>query len=363
MLTFALIKAHLQRAVLPTSATTRGQAPSFLNAAVGGVALAAPLFLSASRGQLPIGLDIALGALSVSRVSHANHLSSRLKAPWFAFVAASLAILSAYLLSGHGLWSEIATILLASCSVLLMRVSREVAIGVIRFMLFLIIFANALEATRVAGAVAIAIFVGVAWTALFVAVVELFATGTVVEQQASKAPPGTLNKLKRVGRELTHLSFWDFPLRLAIGLALSLVVRALLPQHHFGWITVTVALVTPRQFEIWPIRATQRTLGTLAGVIATGLTSMVTLPDHLLIVLLMLLGALRKWFEDQNYLAYSAVMAPLVLLLLTASHPGSYGLLLDRVLATLIGVALVLLSNLVAARTTASTALRGAQAC
>ncbi len=51
-------------------------------------------------------------------------------------------------------------------------------------------------------------------------------------------------------------------------------------------------------------------------------------------------------------------MAPLVLLLLTASHAGSYQLLNDRVLATLIGVALVLLSNLIAARTTAAGAPR-----
>ncbi len=355
MLSWVPIQQHLREALLPQH-KYQGQPCSLLNALLGGLAVAAPLILAAGQGQLPLGLGAALGALSVSRVSHANGLSNRLKAPLSAFLAASLSIGFAYLLSGRGLWSEIATILLASGSVLLMRFSREVAIGVIRFMLFLIIFANALETSSRPGGLALAIFAGIAWTALFVAVVAMFTPGDGAEQQPRKAQPGALSKLKRVARELQQRSFWDFPVRLAIGLFLSLGVRLLLPQHHFGWITVTVALVSPRQFEIWPLRATQRTLGTVAGVLATGLTLAVTFPQGVLIGLLIVLGALRKWFEDRNYLAYSAVMAPLVLLLLTASHAGSYELLYDRVLATLIGVALVLLSNLIAARTTAAGA-------
>jgi hypothetical protein len=362
VLSFALIKVHLQHAVVPQWGAKTGNLAALLNAVVGGLVIAAPLLLSAGRGQLPIGLGVALGALSVSRVSRASELSNRLKAPLLAFVAASLSILFAYLLSGDGLWSDLATILLASGSVLLIRFSREVAIGVIRFMLFLIIFSNALETSSSARWLAVAIFLGVTWTALLVAIVELFTAGAAVEQQSLKAQPGVLKQLKRVARELRHLSQWDFPLRLAVALSLSLLVRILMPQHHFGRITVTVALVTPRQFELWPIRATQRTLGTLAGVIATGFTFAVAFPNSVLIALLIMLGALRKWFEDRNYLAYSAVMAPLVLLLLAASHPASYGLLYDRISATLIGVTLVLLSNLLAARTTANAALRAAAA-
>jgi hypothetical protein len=352
MLSFILIQQHLRDALLPQH-KSQGHS-SLLNALVGGLAIATPLILSARQGQLSLGLGAALGALSMSRISHANRLSDRLHAPWSAFLAASLSIGFAYLLSGRGLWSEIATILLASGSVLLMRFSREVATGVIRFMLFLIIFANALESASRTGGLALAIFAGSAWTALLVAVVTIFAPLDGHEQQPPKTQPGALSKLKRMAREVKQRSFWDFPVRLSIGLFLSLGVRLLLPQHHFGWITVTVALVSPRQFEIWPLRATQRTLGTLAGVVATGLTLAITFPEGVLIGLLMVLAFLRKWYEDRNYLAYSAVMAPLVLLLLTASHAGSYQLLNDRVLATLIGVALVLLSNLIAARTTAA---------
>ena len=362
MLSFAVIKLHLQRALAPQHGAAGGHPASLLNAMVGGLVVAVPLLLAAGRGQLPIGLGVALGALSVSRVSRASHLSDRLKAPLHGFMAASLSILLAYLLSGYSLWSDLATVLLASSSVLLIRFSRQVAIGVIRFMLFLIIFGNALEAASSARGLAVAIFIGVSWTALLVAVIEFFAAPATAEQAPSKRQASLPSQLKRIARELTHLSQWDFPFRLAVGLSLSLVLRILMPQHHFGWITVTVALVTPRQFEIWPIRATQRTLGTLVGVIATGLTFAVTLPNGVLIGLVILLGALRKWFEDRNYLAYSAVMAPLVLLLLAANHPASYGLLYDRVLATLLGVLSVLISNLLAARTTAGNALAGVSA-
>ena len=355
MPSFASFTAHLKRATTAQRQEGDSHDKSWLNALAGGLAVAAPLILSSGRGQLPLGLGVALGALSVSRVNRASRLGHRLKAPLHAFAAASLSILFAWLLSGYGIWSDIATIVLASGSVLLIRFSREVAIGVIRFMLFLIIFGNALETSTFVSGLAVAIFVGIAWTALLVTVLEVFAAGVNAEAQPVKARAGALKQLRRVARELRQLSQWDFPFRLAVGLSLALLVRILMQQHHFGWITVTVALVTPRQFEIWPIRATQRTLGTIAGVIATGVTFAVTLPNSLLIVLLVALGALRKWFEDRNYLAYSAVMAPLVLLLLAANHPAAYGLLYDRVFATLIGVALVLLSNLLAARSTAKS--------
>ena len=52
----------------------------------------------------------------------------------------------------------------------------------------------------------------------------------------------------------------------------------------------------------------------------------------------------------RNYLAYSAVMTPLIILIIDAGRAPDIGLLLDRLVATLIGAALVVGANLLLMR-------------
>ncbi len=69
-----------------------------------------------------------------------------------------------------------------------------------------------------------------------------------------------------------------------------------------------------------------------------------------LIIGIGLLGGARPLLRERNYLAYSAVMAPLVLLLMDGTGPFGAAVLGDRLLATIIGAALVIATNWGAAK-------------
>jgi len=352
------IYAHLRQAWRRIDDQQDRAAAGMISAVVGGFAVAVPLLLTLHGMGLSAGLAMSLGALSVARVEGGENIRARLRGPAAALIATSLAIGVAANAAGHGLISQVVTVLVAAASVLLIRYSKEVAIGVIRFMLYLIIFANALEGARDPSGFAFVIFFGALWAGLFVMLVNLLKRGHGSPKNGStpdtskSREPTIRSRLARMRRELRQLSTWDFPCRLALGLCLSLVIRTQFITHHFAWITITIALLTPRQFEAWPVRATQRALGTLVGVVIAALLLLSGLGHPALIFVVLVLGSLRKWFEDRNYLAYSATMAPLVLLLLSASQGDPRGLLEDRILSTLIGVMVVLFCNQVAARTT-----------
>jgi Fusaric acid resistance protein-like len=66
-----------------------------------------------------------------------------------------------------------------------------------------------------------------------------------------------------------------------------------------------------------------------------------------------LLGVVRPLLRARNYLLYSLVMTPLILLMLDAGRGPDLGVLFDRVLATLIGSGLVLSAGMVVSRSTA----------
>jgi hypothetical protein len=350
------IYAHLRQACRWHTEEHAMRRPATASFLVGGAAVALPLILSAKGVGLPAGLAMSLGALSVSGVERHGGVRSSLRGPALAMLAALLATLVSAAVAGHGWSSELTVLLIVSSSALMIRYNRTVAVATIRFMLFLVIFSNALATARDPLRLAFVVGLGVIWAGLLGMLVNLLFRRKPLGRELGKMPQSRdatlLQHLRRMQRELKQRSTWDFPLRLLIGLSLALYFRVVFREHHFAWISVTVALLTPRQFEIWPVRATQRALGTLLGVLAAALLLLFHIAGIALLAVVFLLGGLRKWLEEKSYLAYSATMAPLVLLLLTASAGTDSGLLEDRVLSTLIGVLVVLACNQFARRTT-----------
>jgi uncharacterized membrane protein YccC len=109
---------------------------------------------------------------------------------------------------------------------------------------------------------------------------------------------------------------------------------------------MTVALLMERPIESFPVRTTQRAVGTTLGVAITDLIGAHTLPVWLLVGASGLLAAARPLLRARNYLLYSVVMTPLVIVILDAGRPAPPDVLLERLLATLIGAALVIGANL-----------------
>lgn len=56
--------------------------------------------------------------------------------------------------------------------------------------------------------------------------------------------------------------------------------------------------------------------------------------------------ALRPLLRARNYLAYTAAMTPLIILILDMGRPSELAVLIDRLIATLVAAGLVIATNL-----------------
>ncbi len=104
---------------------------------------------------------------------------------------------------------------------------------------------------------------------------------------------------------------------------------------------LTVALLTQRPIERVPVKTVQRLLGTVVGVAATGLIVVAAPSGMALAIAIVALAAAVPVARARSYLLYAAVSTPLILLVLDFGRPVEVALLTDRLLATLIGGAIV----------------------
>ena len=324
-----------------------------VQALVSGLGMAGPVALGAVAGHLPLGLAASVGGLAVGALAPgwsreepdprpAGRHSQQL-------AAASLA---AILISGLGRAPDAAMALLAVAAATIGGYSRPMAAATTRFIVFLAIAVNLADTTsHPIGPLALVV-AGALWTACLGVVLGVLARVfwpvgvTVGPAQPSAVSPA--QKFARWKRTLAGLSGWQFALRLAACLAVAAALRAHCPSHHFYWIALTVALLTQRQIEAFPVKTTQRALGTALGVIAASLFVAYSPPSWLLALGIGLLAGVRPLLRARNYLLYSAFMTPLIVLILSAGRPLESGVLIDRLVATLIAAALVVAANLVA---------------
>jgi uncharacterized membrane protein YccC len=151
---------------------------------------------------------------------------------------------------------------------------------------------------------------------------------------------------------MQSLAGWQFSVRLVVGLGLASGLRALWPSHHYGWIVLTVALLTQRPLEHLPVKTIQRTLGVLIGVALTWAFLVCITAPILLGVLICLLATTAAAARARSYLAYSAISTPVILLVLDFGRPIQTALLADRLVATLAGAAIVVALNVALDRLT-----------
>jgi uncharacterized membrane protein YccC len=152
-------------------------------------------------------------------------------------------------------------------------------------------------------------------------------------------------KFKRWKKIMAMPYGWQYTIRLGSCLAVAGVLRTLWPQHHLYWIAMTIALLTQRQPEPHAAKTTQRALGTAIGVLLAGLLLAYQPPTGLLIAGIAVLGALRPLLKARNYLAYSVLSAPLIILLMEGGGRVYLGVLADRLNATVAGAILVVVAN------------------
>ena len=337
-------KTHLAK-VFTWSREERVDWVAILASAIG---MAAPIGLGAAIGNIGLGLTMAVGSLLVGGVGARRDRPAQWRALLEALVPAAAAATVAILIAGHGWLSDAVMTLLAGAAALVAAMGRPIASMAIRFILLLVITLTVVENIPNRGGLLVLIGAGALWTcalSLFLGALARM-RGTAVAAPEQAPPPMTLKqRLTRWRRALTRLAGWQYALRLMLCLAVASLLKWLWPDHHMHWVALTVVLLSEWQIEAFPVKTTQRALGAVLGVLATGLLLLHTPPAWAFIAGIAVLAGLRPLLKARNYLAYTAAMTPLIILLLDAGAAPGLGVLIDRLAATLIGAGLVIATN------------------
>jgi hypothetical protein len=332
--------------VLHWSREARFEGRTLLVAAIGA---GVPILAGLAAGRPAIGFAIGLGSMLLAGDTPTEAMRSEPRPPLgVILLPVLLAVVLATVLAPLP-WHDLATIALAGFAATLTSYSRPAAIAALRFIPYLVLNLSLMESAGGHGGGAALLFgIGALWRA---ALRIAFKRRNLApaETEAAPAPARTPTPAQRRihwRRTLATLQGWQYPLRLAGGLGAACLVRDLWPAHHFGWIILTVALLTPRQIEHLPVQITQRAIGNLIGVGAVGMVLHANPPLTVLALLAVLLATIAPLARAGNYLAYSAISTPVILLAMDIGKPLEPGLLTDRLIATLGGSAIVVAANL-----------------
>lgn len=301
--------------------------------------MAAPVALAAALGHVEAGLAAATGALAVTGAGvGASRAARRTDLAW-GLAAAIAAMGCGVAIAGHGAATSVALVGLAALAAVLGGVSRPAAVASTRFILFLVIATNLGEAGHPVALFVLAVQ-GALWTGLLVVLFGWLFPPRPGEGLQPPAPrPMAL--LRRWAASLRAWQAWRYPARITLCLAVAEALAAAWQHHHGRWITLTVAILVRRQAAEAMLMTTQRALGVLFGVLAAGILVVWRPPVLVLTLGVAVLAGLRPLLRTRSYVAYSAVMTPLVLMLLDLGAPPTPGLLGDRLIATLAGALLV----------------------
>jgi hypothetical protein len=324
------------------------------NLVVAALGMMVPVLAGLASGRLETGFTIGLGAMLLSdsptpRAGDAAGAADTERAsPLSAIAPAALAVTVATLICG-GEWTHPVLILLAGAAAAVSGYSRPVGVAAIRFIIYLVLSVTVLQSAGDHRSAAALIFgLGAVWNMIVrLLLVRPGRRPDPTETAARGRQPTPAQRRTYWRRSLRSLGGWQFPLRLVAGLSAASLLQQLWPSHHFGWIVLTVALLTQRPIEHLPVKTIQRALGTALGVsltwvIVTGISSPI-----LLALLICLLAVAASVARARNYLAYAAISTPVILLVLDFGKPVQPSLLTDRLIATALAAAIVMSANLI----------------
>ena len=330
--------------VLRWSTATRVGWVAIVASALG---MAAPVLVGAAMGDLEAGRlvgGLLVGGATASRNRRAQfvHLVTKLAPAMAAVTVAAFA-------AGHGWLTDATVVLLAGMAAAIAGLGRPLAVMAMRFVLFLIIAITVAETSSDRGGVSALILAGALWASAVGLALGALARAMPGHRGLPAAPDSPNQTAKpsfaRLRRLLAHPAGWQYALRLTSCLAVAGGLRWWWPDHHLHWIALTVALVMEWRIEMVPVRTTQRALGVALGVLTTGVLLVYTPAAWALVLAIAVLAGLCPLLQARNYLAYSTAMTPLIIMLLDAGQPLGIGILLDRLIATVIGAGLVIGAN------------------
>jgi hypothetical protein len=312
--------------------------------AVTALGMGVPILIGVLSGHPRAGLAASLGAMWVGNAPRGASLAEHMRMVRDIVLAAVGAAIAAAAIAQHGIWSDVGLVLTAGIAASIGGFSRPAAVASQRFIVFVTIGLGVATHAHDRVALAFLIAEGALWAAMC-------ALGIGKVAPAEPLSGATFAQLyRRWRRTLASAAGWTYPLRLITCLGCALAIREAVPEHHYSWIAVAVALLTQRQGDCLVIKVTQRALGVAAGVIATEAIAARPLSGWALVAIIAGLAAASPWLRKRSYVAYTAATTPLIMLLTSGGETIGQGLLLDRLVATLIAAALVIVAFLAASR-------------
>ena len=319
--------------------------PSWIAGSALGMSI--PIAAGTAIGRPDLGMLASIGGLAVSGVGGYGTLREQSVRLSYALIAGTLAILIGSAIGGHGWITGAAVVIATILAALIGGFGRTIA----RYSSVSIVFVVIGTGVNPAGAVSpvgitLVFITGAIWTI----VVSLLASGLFRVLGMETIPdPGTFtgkqsavppfkNRLRRWSVSLSRSAGWHYPLRIGLCMVAAEIVAVLWGQPQSYWIALVVAIVVQRSFETTSSRVFQRAIGTFAGVLAVSVLLLWYLPIGMLVLVVMILAALRPLLKGRNYALYSAVMTPLVLILLEFGKPMTPDILAYRLIDTIIGL-------------------------
>jgi hypothetical protein len=323
--------------------------PKVSQAIAAMLGLAGPIVVGAMVGHARIGMVASLGGLALSGEGKGVTFHEQAHGLIYALIAGSVAMLAGSGIAGHGMITATATVVVVAAAGLLGSISRPLARAATLFMLFTIIAANLGAGETSPLAIMLLFFLGAAWTAGLSLVLRplfqaLHLTG-IPNNRANVAPGPKYSAgqlLRRWRKSLTHLSGWQYMLRIVLCLVVGLGFEWIWPHHHGYWVFITVVIVVQHNLEAVLKRTFHRAAGTMLGVFLTSLLLLGSPTIWIVIAMITALAASRPILREIDYVAYAAIQTPLVILLLDFGRTPSWTAIIDRLVATLVGCILAL---------------------
>ena len=301
----------------------------------------APIVLGAATGHLELGGAACIGSLALSGAEPGRDLREHLAALTHAFVAGLAAMPIGAALAQRPEAVVIGVPIVAALAATLGGMSRPLARATTQFILFVVIATSFAERGIAPLELTLAFVLGGAWTAAVSLLLRRLLPADVASQDAAPAKPPLRALVRRWWRSLAGMTAWQYTVRISIALAVAEVLQYLWPGHHGHWIALTVAIVLRRQIQEGPTLTLQRALGTLCGVALAAVLLLWSLPLWAVVLSVAALAGARPILRAGNYTAYAAIMTPLIILLMELGQQPSASVIVDRLVATIVGCTLV----------------------
>ncbi len=314
---------------------------------VSALAMAVPALLAARGHHTGLGL---IGGMAMSGTVAQGRLQAQAMSAGAALLTLMLAAGIACAFGRFGGAWQIGLLATAAFAGVIGGFDRATVAASIRFIFYLVMVGGIVSTTTASPPLIFAVVTG---GALFAVVLHMGMAAIVAQVSGHAAgaaeeerKPTARQKFMRLRRSLAEPAGWQYPLRLVSCLGAASLVHLLFPGHDVHWAALALVLLIERRPERLPLKTTQRVIGVLFGVCCAGLLSFLALPAWIDVLLVAVLGGIRPFLRARNYLAYSIVTTPLLMMAMgTADHALPASALLDRLFATVFAACLVLLVN------------------